>query len=183
MRGGGCRRSGRLAALARRSALPPRAGRRPPPGPLTLPETLRGTVQVPRRSGMADDARPADTLRDLYPGLAACWEVARGPRSASSAPRSPPASPCAGTASSSATPRVTFSTQPTDTRAYRILADATLAAIRRCTPGPDHARPRRGHRGAPHRAPLHLPRTQGTRSLDPWQRPRPSSSRPPRAAS
>jgi hypothetical protein len=116
----------------------------PTTGPLTLPETLRGTVQVPL-NGMADGEKPpdgrrlpdtrepADTLRELYPALAACWEIpeglARFERTEITARFS-----LRRDGSVIGTPRVTFSTQDSDTRAYRILTDATLAAIRRCTP-------------------------------------------------
>ncbi|MCJ2047508.1 hypothetical protein MKK58_23635 [Methylobacterium sp. J-078] len=103
---------------------------------MTLPETLRGTVQVPQqevpRPGMAGP-QPADTLKELYPVLAACWEVppglARFERTEITARFA-----LRRDGSVIGTPRVTFSTQNSDTRAYRILTDATLAAIRRCTP-------------------------------------------------
>ncbi|MFD1281403.1 hypothetical protein [Methylobacterium goesingense] len=120
----------------------------PSTGPLTLPETLKGTVQVPLngpRNGMADSPRtpdgekapdgrkPADTLQELYPVLAACWEI---PEGLSRFERTEITARFALRRDGSVigTPRVTFSTQNSDTRAYRILTDATLAAIRRCTP-------------------------------------------------
>ncbi|MGU3361735.1 hypothetical protein ACLBWX_15485 [Methylobacterium sp. M6A4_1b] len=122
------------------AGLPVRAA--PSTGPLTLPETLRGTVQVPQaapQAGMADGRRsadgqnPADTLRELYPVLAACWEVPEGlARFERTEITARFALRRDGTVIG--TPRVTFSTQDSDTRAYRILTDATLAAIRRCTP-------------------------------------------------
>ncbi len=40
--------------------------------PLSLPQTLRGTVMVPLRA--TPDA-PADTLAALYRALAACWSA------------------------------------------------------------------------------------------------------------
>ncbi len=43
--------------------------------PLSLPQTLRATLAVPV-SRMA--TRPADTLAELYPALAACWQVPAG---------------------------------------------------------------------------------------------------------
>ena len=127
MRGGA--HLGALAALIA-VGLPARAA--PFTGPLTLPETLRGTVQVPL-SGLADGANPADTLRDLYPTLAACWEVPRG-LSPSARAEITTRFALRRDGSIIGTPRVTFSAQPSDTRAHRILLDATLAAIRHCTP-------------------------------------------------
>ena len=45
----------------------------PGPGyPLSLPQTLRGTVSVPLPGR---PAAPADTLPALYPALAACWSA------------------------------------------------------------------------------------------------------------
>jgi hypothetical protein len=45
----------------------------PGPGyPLSLPQTLRGTVGVPLHE---KPAAPAGTLAALYPALAACWSV------------------------------------------------------------------------------------------------------------
>ena len=138
MRGVG-RHLGALAAFLA-AGVPVRAT--PSAGPLTLPETLRGTVQVPLngpRNGMAggprtpDGEKPADTLRALYPVLAACWQV---PEGLSRFERTEITARFALRRDGSVigTPRVTFSTQNSDTRAYRILTDATLAAIRRCTP-------------------------------------------------
>jgi len=43
--------------------------------PLSLPQTLRATIAVPV-SRMA--TKPADTLAELYPALAACWQVPVG---------------------------------------------------------------------------------------------------------
>lgn len=43
--------------------------------PLSLPQTLRGTVMVPLRA--TPDA-PADTLAALYRALAACWSAPDG---------------------------------------------------------------------------------------------------------
>ncbi|WP_238180834.1 hypothetical protein, partial [Methylobacterium trifolii] len=43
--------------------------------PLSLPQTLRGTVAVPLE---AEPAGPADTLAALYPVLAACWRTPAG---------------------------------------------------------------------------------------------------------
>lgn len=43
--------------------------------PLSLPQTLRATITVPV-SRMA--TKPAGTLAELYPALAACWQVPTG---------------------------------------------------------------------------------------------------------
>jgi hypothetical protein len=43
--------------------------------PLSLPQTLRATIAVPL-ARMA--AKPADTLAELYPALAACWQAPGG---------------------------------------------------------------------------------------------------------
>jgi hypothetical protein len=43
--------------------------------PLSLPQTLRATIAVPV-SRMA--TKPADTLAELYPALAACWQAPTG---------------------------------------------------------------------------------------------------------
>lgn len=54
-----------------------RASNLPGPGyPLSLPQTLRGTVVVPS-SEMP--VRPAATLAELYPVLAACWQTPSEP--------------------------------------------------------------------------------------------------------
>ena len=126
-----------LGALAALVAVGLPAWAAPSTGPLTFPETLRGTVRVPLEQGplggLAESAKPADTLRDLYPTLAACWEAPRGlSRSAQAEITTRFALRRDG--SVLGTPRVTFSAPNSDPRAHRILADATLAAIRRCTP-------------------------------------------------
>ena len=114
MRGGA--HLGALAALVA-VGLPARAA--PSTGPLTLPETLRGTVRVPL-SGPAESAKPADTLRDLYPILAACWEVPRGLSRTGEAEITTRFA-LRRDGSIIGTPRVTFSAQHSDTRAHRIL--------------------------------------------------------------
>lgn len=109
----------------------------PSTGPLTLPETLRGTVQVP--GGMshagpgAGAPRGIDTLKELYPALAACWEV---PAGLSRFERTEITARFALRRDGSVigTPRVTFATQDPDSRARAVLTQATLEAIRRCTP-------------------------------------------------
>jgi thioredoxin-like negative regulator of GroEL len=109
-------------------------GRQPPS---SLPQTLRGTVQVPLpESGDGaprGERRPADTLKELYPTLAACWEappgLARLERTEITARFS-----LRRDGSLIGEPRITFATPPSETRARDILTEATIAAIRRCTP-------------------------------------------------
>ena len=117
----------------------------PSTGPLTLPETLRGTVQVPSRHGttsngmtengmaQAPDGKRLDTLKDLYPALAACWIVpeglARFERTGITARFA-----LRRDGSVIGTPRVTFATEAGDGRARALLAEAAVSAIRRCTP-------------------------------------------------
>ena len=104
--------------------------------PLSLPQTLRGTVRVPvsdDRSGAPRPSAPVDTLRALYPALAACW---RAPDGLAGLERTEITTRFSLRRDGSliGTPRVTFSSLPNDTRARTILTDATLAAIRRYTP-------------------------------------------------
>ncbi len=107
----------------------------PPTGPLTLPETLRGTVQVPQPArGMAQDTdAPVDTLKALYPALAACWRV---PEGLARFERTEITARFALRRDGSVigTPRITFATEGGDGRARALLAEAAVAAIRRCTP-------------------------------------------------
>ena len=97
-------------------------------GPLTLPETLRGTVRVPqdRLAGTGT----ANTLRALYPVLAACWTA---PADAGDGEITTRFS-LRRDGSVIGTPRVTYARPASNTRAARILSDAALRAIRRCTP-------------------------------------------------
>ncbi|NEU11449.1 hypothetical protein G3T14_04825 [Methylobacterium sp. BTF04] len=108
-----------------------------PSGPLTLRDSLCQSVQG--SDGMAH-ARPVpagtgaiDTLKDLYPALAACWEVPAGlgrfERTEITARFS-----LRSDGSVIGTPRVTFASQSPDSRARAVLTQATLEAIRRCTP-------------------------------------------------
>jgi hypothetical protein len=100
---------------------------------LTLPETLRGTVQVPLPNGDGLGDTAADTLRELYPRLAACWQVppglARFERTEITARFA-----LRRDGSVIGEPRITFATQAPDSRARAILARAAVDAIRRCTP-------------------------------------------------
>lgn len=104
----------------------------PSTGPLSLPETLRGTVRVPV-PGRADARSPADTLQSLYPVLAACWKIPQGLTGLGRAEITTRFA-LRRDGSVIGAPRVTYAAQDLDTRADRILTDATLAAIRRCTP-------------------------------------------------
>jgi len=107
----------------------------PSTGPLTLPETLRGTVQVPQPAqGMAQGpGAPVDTLKALYPALAACWTV---PEGLARFERTEITARFALRRDGSVigTPRITFATEGGDGRARALLAEAAVAAIRRCTP-------------------------------------------------
>lgn len=113
------------------------AGEIPSVGRLALPQDLRVTVQA--EGGMShagphpDAVRPIDTLQKLYPALAACWEV---PAGLSRFERTEITARFALRRDGSVigTPRVTFATQDPDTRARAVLTQATLEAIRRCTP-------------------------------------------------
>lgn len=98
--------------------------------PLTPPASLRSTVQAPE-GGIA--ASPADTLQELYPRLAACWEV---PQGLAGFPRTEITARFALRRDGSVIgePRITFSMQNADHRGRDILTRSTLDAIRRCTP-------------------------------------------------
>lgn len=98
--------------------------------PLSLPETLRGTVRVPL--GEAPPG-PAGTLAVLFPVLAACWALPPGldglrdlEITARFALRRD------GTLIG--TPRITFTAGTPDADARQNLVRATLTSIRRCTP-------------------------------------------------
>ena len=76
---------------------------------------------------------PIDTLRRLYPALSACWRPPVGlawlERTEITARFS-----LRRDGSLIAPPRITFSALPADSPARRALSEATLDAIRRCTP-------------------------------------------------
>lgn len=109
----------------------------PSAGALALAQDLRITVQAPGGMSHArpdsDAVKPVDTLDELYPALAACWEV---PAGLSRFERTEITARFALRRDGSVigTPRVTFATQDPDTRARAVLTQATLEAIRRCTP-------------------------------------------------
>lgn len=103
--------------------------------PLALPHTLRSTVQGAPADGTVptDKGKPVDTLRALYPALAACWRqpdgLARFERTQITARFS-----LRRDGSVIGTPRITFAQSPGDTRARELLTEAALDAIARCTP-------------------------------------------------
>jgi len=123
-----------LACLAAVCAGAAGEGRASPYGsyPLALPETLRGTVQVP-----LDGDRPAQvsTLGALYRALAACWTAPEGLRklegleiTARFALRRD--------GSVIGTPRITFAAGAPGPEARDVLVRATLRSIAACTPAP-----------------------------------------------
>ena len=98
--------------------------------PLSLPQTLRGTVQVPAAGG---EGAPIDTLRDLYPALAACWRPPDGLAKFELTEITVRFS-LRRDGSLVGAPRITFARTPGDERARALLTEAALIAIRRCTP-------------------------------------------------
>ena len=101
--------------------------------PLSLPQTLRATIAVPV-SRMA--TKPANTLAELYPALAACWQVPTDL-----------GSPSAGSDAIEITlrlslrldgsllgpPRVTYAAGVSGSQ-RKTLVRGTLDALARCTP-------------------------------------------------
>jgi len=118
-----------LAALLMPAATGAGAFFRQPP--LSLPETYRGTVQVPGMARSPD--KPVDTLRDLIPALAACWQAPEGTAKFEHTEITARFS-LRRDGSVIGTPRITFASVPGDARGVAILTQATLDAIRRCTP-------------------------------------------------
>ncbi|MGN7124153.1 hypothetical protein [Methylorubrum thiocyanatum] len=98
----------------------------------TLPQTLRGTQHVPLRAGETGQA-PADTLKALYPALAACWQVPEGLSRFERAEITARLS-LRRDGSVIGTPQVTFAKTPGDAKTRDILIRVTLDAIARCTP-------------------------------------------------
>ncbi|WP_246390403.1 hypothetical protein [Methylorubrum rhodinum] len=98
----------------------------------TLPQTLRGTLRVPLLAGETGPG-PVDTLKALFPALAACWEA---PEGLAKFERTEITARLALRRDGSVigTPRITFSQTPGDDKARDILIRATLDAIARCTP-------------------------------------------------
>lgn len=100
-----------------------------------MPQTLLGTVQVLPEGGTAltEKGKPVDTLRALYPALAACWRqpdgLARFERTEITARFS-----LRRDGSVIGTPHITFAQSPGDIRARGLLTEAALDAIARCTP-------------------------------------------------
>ncbi len=103
----------------------------------TLPQTLRGTQPVPLAAGERGQT-PADTLRALYPALAACWKAPEGLEKFERVEITARLS-LRRDGSVIGTPQITFAKTPFDktpgdARARDILIRATLDAIARCTP-------------------------------------------------
>lgn len=128
---------GRRLSLAAVAMLPCGAAAAGAGLPLTLPETLRATVQAPPAVLQAPQDRialtPADTLRELYPRLGACWRV---PDGLAGFERTEITARFALRRDGSVIgePRITFASQNADARGRTLLTRATLDAIRRCTP-------------------------------------------------
>ena len=97
--------------------------------PLSLPQTLQGTVTVPLEA--APDA-PADTLAALYPALAACWIVPSSLDGARGVEITARLS-LRRDGSLIGAPRITYAAGVID-RQRAALVRATLDALRACTP-------------------------------------------------
>ena len=125
--------------------------------PLTPPASLRSTVQAPE-GGIATS--PANTLQELYPRLAACWEI---PQGLAGFPRTEITARFALRRDGSVIgePRITFSMQNADQRGRDIPDPLDPRRDPALHAGRDHAGARRRHRGAPDRPAVHLPRSQG----------------------
>ncbi|WP_410823416.1 hypothetical protein [Methylobacterium oryzisoli] len=96
------------------------------PPVLSLPTTLRATVRVPvDRDNLVS---PADTLVQLYPALAACWNPFSGLGRAQITARLS----LARDGSLLGPPRITYASVAPGQRGA--LIDATLTALRACTP-------------------------------------------------
>ncbi|GEP10110.1 hypothetical protein [Methylobacterium gnaphalii] len=100
--------------------------------PLSLPQGLRHTVQVPvdRKTG---SGKPADTIRDLFPLLTACWRAPEGLEKFERTEITVRFS-LRRDGSVIGTPQITFSKAPADDRGKALLTDAAVSAIRHCTP-------------------------------------------------
>jgi hypothetical protein len=101
--------------------------------PLSLPQTLRGTIAVPV-SRMS--TRPADTLAELYPALAACWQVPAGlgrPRAGSDDIEITLRLSLRRDGSLIGPPRVTYAAGVSGEQ-RAALVRGTLDALMRCTP-------------------------------------------------
>lgn len=101
--------------------------------PLSLPQTLRATIAVPV-SRMA--TKPADTLADLYPALAACWQVPAGlgrPRGASDAFEITARLALRRDGSLIGPPRITYAAGVAGDQRVTLMR-GTLDALARCTP-------------------------------------------------
>lgn len=101
--------------------------------PLSLPQTLRATIAVPV-SRMA--TRPADTLAELYPALAACWQVPAGlgrPNAGADAIEITTRFALRRDGSLIGPPRITYAAGVAGDR-RGTLVRGTLDALARCTP-------------------------------------------------
>ncbi|MDP4003407.1 hypothetical protein [Methylobacterium sp. NEAU K] len=101
--------------------------------PLSLPQTLRGTVAVPVTQA---PTTPADTLAELYPVLAACWHPPTGlgrPRAGSDDVEITVRLSLRRDGSLIGTPRITYTAGFAQGQ-RRSLVNATLDALADCTP-------------------------------------------------
>ncbi|MCJ2142925.1 hypothetical protein [Methylobacterium sp. E-066] len=101
--------------------------------PLSLPQTLRGTVAVPLAH---QPARAADTLAELYPVLAACWQPPAGlgrPAAGSDDVEITARLSLRRDGSLLGPPRITYAAGYAQNQ-RRTLVRATLDALAGCTP-------------------------------------------------
>lgn len=120
-----------LAAALVATAWPGGASSHPYAGyPLALPETLRGSVEVPVAGGRGP---PADTLRALYRALASCWQAPEGLRRMEDVQITARFS-LRRDGTVIGVPQITFARGVPSGEARDALVRATLDAIARCTP-------------------------------------------------
>ena len=105
--------------------------------PLALPQGPHATIRVPIAENFAGpgqrDGKPVDTLRDLFPAIAACWQAPDGLKNFERTDITVRFA-LRRDGSVIGTPQVTFSKTPADARGKALLIEASLSAIRRCTP-------------------------------------------------
>lgn len=126
------RRLAALAVLAAALPAPAFAYERWTQPPLSLPQGLRHTVQVPI-DPKTRDGKPANTLRELFPALSACWTAPEGLAKFERTEITVRFS-LRRDGSLIGTPQITFSKSPADERGKALLIEASLSAIRHCTP-------------------------------------------------